>query len=409
MKRWPTKPLAEAYWFQEGPGVRKWQFRNSGIKLLNVANITKEGVLDLSKTDRHLSEEEVAEKYSHFLADEGDLVIASSGISFDEDGLLRTRGAFVKPQHLPLCVNTSTVRFKPKEGVSTLPWLRYWLDSAEFREQITRLVTGSAQQNFGPSHLKATKISLPPLAEQERIVKLLDEADELRKLRTQADRRAANLIPALFHEMFAKAKFTEKTIGEYLKDGWLRLHKDGNHGSLYPRVGDFGNEGIPFLTATCVTEKGAIEHSEVKLLSENKSKQLRHGWLERDDVLLAHNATVGKVGYYEGDYDRALIGTSLTTFRVNPERIDSRFLWAALRDEFFQYQLERIMKQALRNQVPITAQRELLLRVPHLTLQKEFAQRVNEIRELEAAQAASHQRVDHLFQSMLHRAFNQAL
>src|SRR5450759_1634667 len=215
MKHWETKPLADAYWFQEGPGVRKWQFRNTGIKLLNVANITKDGVLDLSKTDRHLSEEEVAEKYSHFLSDEGDLVIASSGISFDDDGLLRTRGAFVERQHLPLCINTSTVRFKPKAGVSTLPWLRYWLDSVEFREQITRLVTGSAQQNFGPSHLKATEISLPPLAEQERIVKLLDEADELRKLRAQADRRTIALIPALFHEMFAKAKFTEKTVGEY--------------------------------------------------------------------------------------------------------------------------------------------------------------------------------------------------
>ncbi len=202
MKRWPHKPLAEAYWFQEGPGVRKWQFRDSGIKLLNVANIAKDSVLDLSKTKRHLSEEEVANKYSHFLADEGDLVIASSGISFDDDGLLRTRGAFVEARHLPLCLNTSTIRFKAKAGVSTLAWLRYWLGSSEFREQITRLVTGSAQQNFGPSHLKATKITMPPLAEQERIVALLDEADELRKLRAEADRRTSKLIGALFHEMF---------------------------------------------------------------------------------------------------------------------------------------------------------------------------------------------------------------
>jgi type I restriction enzyme S subunit len=33
-------------------------------------------------------------------------------------------------------------------------------------------------------------------------VKLLDEADELRNLRAQADRRTAALLPALFHEMF---------------------------------------------------------------------------------------------------------------------------------------------------------------------------------------------------------------
>ena len=34
--------LSDVYWFQEGPGVRNWQFKESGIKLLNVANITKQ-------------------------------------------------------------------------------------------------------------------------------------------------------------------------------------------------------------------------------------------------------------------------------------------------------------------------------------------------------------------------------
>ena len=81
-------PLNEAFWFQEGPGVRNWQFTTSGIKLLNVANIVKDGSIDLSKTDRHLSEEEVEKKYSHFLVDSGDLVIASSGITIDSDGFL---------------------------------------------------------------------------------------------------------------------------------------------------------------------------------------------------------------------------------------------------------------------------------------------------------------------------------
>ena len=42
----------------------------------------------------------------------------------------------------------------------------------------------------------------PSLTTQERMVKLLDKADELRKLRAQADRRTADLIPSLFHEMF---------------------------------------------------------------------------------------------------------------------------------------------------------------------------------------------------------------
>ena len=249
----------------------------------------------------------------------------------------------------------------------------------------------------------------PSLTEQERIVGLLDEADELRKLRDQADRHGAQLIPALFHNMFESTDIVQKSIGMLLEDKSLILHKDGNHGSLYPRANDFGEDGVPFLSATCITEEGGIDHSEVKWLSEEKAKLLRHGWIDRNDVLLAHNATVGKVGYYDGEYDRALIGTSLTAFRVNPERIDPHFLWGALRDQYFQRQLERIMKQALRNQVPITAQRKLLLRIPPQPLQRKFAQRMLEIRGLGSEQAASRRRLDDLFQSLLHRAFNGEL
>jgi type I restriction enzyme S subunit len=51
----------------------------------------------------------------------------------------------------------------------------------------------------------------------------------------------------------------------------------------------------------------------------------------------------------------------------------------------------------------------LPIEVPPLPLQEKFATRVTEIRELEAKQAASRERLDALFQSMLHRAFRGEL
>jgi type I restriction enzyme S subunit len=53
--------------------------------------------------------------------------------------------------------------------------------------------------------------------------------------------------------------------------------------------------------------------------------------------------------------------------------------------------------------------RKLPVPVPPLPLQKEFALRVAEIREVETGQAASRQRLDDLFQSVLYRAFNDEL
>ena len=184
---YPSVPLRETFWFQEGPGVRKWQFRDAGIKLLNVGNIRNDGTLDLSGTERYLDPEEVASKYSHFLVNEGDLVIASSGISFDADGLLSTRAAFVRENDLPLCMNTSTIRFKSAHGRGNLVYLKAWFDSSEFRQQITKLVTGSAQQNFGPTHLKVLNITMPPLELQQEFARRM----------TTVERQRASLLSAV--------------------------------------------------------------------------------------------------------------------------------------------------------------------------------------------------------------------
>ena len=39
------------------------------------------------------------------------------------------------------------------------------------------------------------------------------------------------------------------TIESLLESGAISAHKDGNYGSQYPRVEEFGSVGIPFLTA----------------------------------------------------------------------------------------------------------------------------------------------------------------
>jgi type I restriction enzyme S subunit len=80
---WNIVPIDSVIFFQEGPGVRTHQYTTSGIKLLNGGNINN-GILDLNTTDRYVSEEEAYGKYSHFLVEEGDLLIACSGVVVDK-------------------------------------------------------------------------------------------------------------------------------------------------------------------------------------------------------------------------------------------------------------------------------------------------------------------------------------
>ena len=185
---WAMKVLSEVCWFQEGPGVRNTQFTASGIKLLNGTNIFR-GVLNLDTTNRFISEKEGRGAYSHFLADEGDIVLASSGITIER---LHEKVAFVRAHDLPFCMNTSTIRFKPFVGVLAPTFLFQFLTSDSFKRMIGGVATGSAQLNFGPSHVAKVELSVPPVAEQTAIAEVLTDLDaelaalEQRRAKTRA-------------------------------------------------------------------------------------------------------------------------------------------------------------------------------------------------------------------------------
>ena len=103
---WELIPFKDVCFFQEGPGLRNWQYQDHGIKFINIRCI-KDGDIDTSIA-QHLSSDEVNEKYQHFLLNEGDYILSSSGTI--------GRLACVKKCHLPLLLNTSVISFRSSNG-----------------------------------------------------------------------------------------------------------------------------------------------------------------------------------------------------------------------------------------------------------------------------------------------------
>src|SRR5699024_5719142 len=115
---------------------------------------------------QYLDENEVQKKYSHFLLNENDTVISSSG----------TLGkiAVIKKSHLPLLLNTSIIRFVSlDENKLDNKFMRFLLESKLFSKQYRFLSQGSAQANFGPTHLKQMYFPNAPILEQQKIASIL--------------------------------------------------------------------------------------------------------------------------------------------------------------------------------------------------------------------------------------------
>ena len=163
------------------------------------------------------------------------------------------------------------------------------------------------------------------------------------------------------------------SIGDLIKAGVISAHKDGNFGSLYPRLEDFGKNGLPLLTAK-VVNAGRIDFGAAQKLRKEKAACLPYGFIQAGDVLLSHNATVGRVAVVPEFSGQALIGTSLTYFRLDASRLLPRYLAGFFESRDFQNQLAGVMGLSTRNQVPITAQRLLEVEVPPLKVQHRISE-----------------------------------
>ncbi|MGB9120082.1 MAG: restriction endonuclease subunit S [Candidatus Angelobacter sp.] len=408
---WPSVPLSEAFWFQEGPGVRKWQFTKVGVKLLNVGNIEKDGSLNLSKTDRHLDEVEVEKKYSHFLVDAGDLVIASSGISFDEDGLLRTRGVFVKQTDLPLCLNTSTIRFKPVEGVSDLRFLRLWLNSRDFRAQITRLVTGTAQQNFGPSHLKATKIRLPSLEEQRRIAAILDKADELRAKRRAALAQLNQFALSVFEKVFGDPSENPKHWPVRLVSDYVVRFQGGK--SIDSEAGESVTTRNRVLKISAVTGMHFLSE-ESKPVPDSYTPPKEH-FVSRGDLLFSRANTtelVGAVAYVHHAPKNLLLPDKLWRFVWRqPDCIEPRFFWFLFQTPALRREIGRRATGTSGSMKNISQEKLMNISTifPPISIQRDFVRKLSAIEKMKGLHSTSLKQMDALFASLQYRAFRGEL
>ena len=81
-------------------------------------------------------------------------------------------------------------------------YLFYWVQSTQFVDFLVANATGASYPAVNDGIVKRAPIPLASPREQSRIVELLDEADSLRRIRREADAKAARILPALFLKMF---------------------------------------------------------------------------------------------------------------------------------------------------------------------------------------------------------------
>lgn len=382
--------------FLEGPGVRNSQFTDSGIKLINIRNLVNDNI-NLTNTTNHLSEEEVTKKYKHFLLQEGDYIMASSGATWGKI-------AEVKKEHLPLCLNTSIIKLRPKYNDFEKKYLWYFIKSNVFTKQIDKIITGSAQPNFGPTHLKKIKIPLPLLETQKKIVKIIDDAEAVRENTKQLIKEYEDLAQSIFLEMFGdpvtnKFKFPKGTIRDLVNEAKYGTGEKASDEGQYP-----------YLRMNNLTYEGYMDYSSMKYVNI-AYKDLHKYLVEKGDLLFNRTNSkelVGKTAIFDSAEPMVIAGY-LIRVRFN-EKANPFFVRAYLNSKYGKLVLRNMCKSIV-GMANINAQelQNILILHPPVELQNQFAEKISLIEQQKKLAKQELKESEDLFNCLLQKAFKGEL
>lgn len=395
--------LNEVVWFQEGPGVRKNQFRTSGVKLLNVGNICDRELI-LDKTSIYISEEEAYGKYKHFLVDEGDLLIASSGIKVE---YFDKKITFAKKEHLPLCMNTSTIRFKViDKNVLDINYFRHFLASKYFTKQVQFYITGSAQLNFGPSHLNKMKIIVPPIDKQREIAKILDKADEIRKKKKVANDKLDEFLKSTFISMFGDPVKNDKGLTITMVGKLTTLVSSGST----PLGGSsvYQDEGVLFIRSQNVL-MNKFDFSDIAHINDEIYNSMARTQVQTNDVLLnITGASIGRIHRYMFK-DKANVNQHVCIIRPMLDKVSPVYLEYCIGNSNYQHNILCQNSGATRQAFNFEQIKGFKIPLPKLEDQNQFAQIVEKVEVQKQKNELVIEQMNNLFNSLSQRAFNGIL
>ena len=395
--------ISNVLFFQEGPGVRNTQYTTEGVKLLNVANLV-DGKVDLSTSDRYISEDEAYGKYKHFLCDAGDFIIASSGIKVE---YIDKKMGFVDESMLPLCMNTSTIRFKVlDDNQLRIRYFMYYLKSQHFKNQLFKQITGSAQLNYGPSHLKKMIMPLINLSKQDEIIACMDKVQSIIEMRQQELVKLDDLIKARFVEMFGDPANNEKgfikaPMGEYMTV-LTDFSSNGSYKTLDSGVIMYDEPNYAWMVRTTDLESGDM--TAIKYIDEEAYELLAKSKIYGGEIIMNKIGSAGKI-YLMPQIDMpASLGRNAFMFRYD-ERINVKFLYHLLTSEYGQREIQQYVRGAVTKTITKNDVRAVLIIVPPIELQNEFESFVEQVNKSKVAVQKALDETQLLFNSLMQEYF----
>jgi len=380
---WEVKTLGEVVSIQNGYAFKSKNYSDDGHFVMRIGNV-QDGYISLDKP-KYIAPEKGLER---FILDEGDVLVSLTGYI--------GRAGIIQNEHLPAVLNQRVARVNPKSSEQlTQRFLFLYLSSESFRALLTEDGHGAAQQNVSTKDMALLPFAVPPLAEQERIVGILDEAFEgIAAATAQAEKNLHNareLFQSVLQSTFSQKgdDWEETTLGEVCE------LISGQH----ILAGDYNttHKGIGYLT-------GPADFGEFNPIVSRWTEKPKSTAKSDDILITVKGSGVGKINILAEE--EVAISRQLMAIRLN-DTVSLKFIYFFMNMQFAFFQdlstgaaIPGISRKDVLN---------LLLNLPPLPTQQAIVEKLDALSEetkaLEAIYERKQSALAELKQSLLQKAF----
>jgi len=293
----------------------------------------------------------------------GDMVFIPSSETFEDLGV----SSLIDFDEDDIVYSYHIIRFQPWKKIYHY-FKKYLVNHHSVLCQFSSEGKGTTRKIIGRPVFRNTKVVIPPLPEQKRIVSFLDDKTSKIDQLIQSKQRKIELLKekrtSLINEVVTKGLNPDvemkdsgvEWIGEIPSHFKIvRLStlvttnqltfQDGNHGNDHPNPEEYLEQGVPFIKPKDI-QNGKVLWDSCDRLPFERCEEFRIGFSHNGDVLLVNRGgSIGKVTYvsdYNEEFPYFVINPQVTYLRGN-DTLNSKFVYYITMSDMFRCGVDLIL------------------------------------------------------------------
>ena len=370
------------------PTTIGFPFVDTGINFVKIESIDEAGNF-LPDRFAHITDE-CNRKLGRSILEENDILFSIAGAI--------GRTASVPKSILPENTNQALAIIRIPSNAINLQFVLYALQSRAVAEQSEKQKQGVAQLNLSLKNIADIQIPLASSEKQAEIVRILAALDVTIEQRNEQIKLIDQLVKSRFIELFGDIVLNpfgwEK---DYL--GVVCDVRDGTHDSPH-----YHSAGFPLVTSKNVTG-GEIDLTDCSLISEADFNKINErSKVNMGDIIMPMIGTVGKPVIVNVKPDFAIKNVSLIKF-TDDSRVLNTFIRSLLQSDYFDDAVLSKVRGGTQKFISLGDIRKLVVIVPPMELQEEFAAFVEQVDKSKLAIQQSLEKLETLKKALMQQYF----